>query len=404
MAARRARRRRHACGSEAGAMSPAHQTPLLASSCARTRCAATRSSPPAGLLKHELRRGGSLVIACADATRVPAGEALAVERFGFARLVTTRLALHPRIRLERRVVDELPEGDAIVATGPLTEGALGAVICGELCGDRCTSTTRSRRSSPPSRSIGRSRSAPRAGAATPRTAAAARQRRRIRRRATAPRATALPRRPTPNRRLRQLPARPRRVRGVRRRGARRPQGRAARLRGAALLRELHADRGDGRARPQTCWRSARCGRSGCAIRAPATGRGRSSSCARRHVPDGVQPGRVPDPAGVSRAAADLPDDPRPRRRRVPALRLDPSQHVRRCAAPARRRARAAQPPERSVRGPAHRRRGLHRVVRDGPAGRPLRRRRARAAASPRRRRRATIGALYHHVTRPRAAR
>jgi len=86
-----------------------------------------------GLLHAELRRAGSLILACADATRVPAGEALAVDRYAFARLVTTRIAQHPRIRLERRVVDELPDGDAIVATGPLTGGRLARQL-GELCG------------------------------------------------------------------------------------------------------------------------------------------------------------------------------------------------------------------------------------------------------------------------------
>ena len=91
---------------------------------------------PAGLLKHELRRAGSLVIACADQHRVPAGQALAVERFGFARAITQRLALHPRIRIERRRIDELPDHPVIVATGPLTEGALGEVIRAELGGDR----------------------------------------------------------------------------------------------------------------------------------------------------------------------------------------------------------------------------------------------------------------------------
>src|SRR6185369_3044806 len=91
---------------------------------------------PAGLLKHELRRAGSLVIACADEHRVPAGQALAVERFGFARAITQRLALHPRIRIERRRVDELPDHPVIVATGPLTDGQLGEVIRAELGGDR----------------------------------------------------------------------------------------------------------------------------------------------------------------------------------------------------------------------------------------------------------------------------
>ena len=88
------------------------------------------------MLKHELRRCGSLVIACADQHKVPAGQALAVERFGFARAITQRLALHPRIRIERRRMDALPDGPVIVCTGPLTEGALGEVIRAELGGDR----------------------------------------------------------------------------------------------------------------------------------------------------------------------------------------------------------------------------------------------------------------------------
>jgi len=118
------------------AMSPAHQSPM----CGELVCSNSLRSDdpvaPAGLLKHELRRCGSLVIACADRHRVPAGQALAVERFGFAAAITRRLALHPRIRIERRRLDELPDGPVIVCTGPLTEGALGEVIRTELGGDR----------------------------------------------------------------------------------------------------------------------------------------------------------------------------------------------------------------------------------------------------------------------------
>jgi methylenetetrahydrofolate--tRNA-(uracil-5-)-methyltransferase len=118
------------------AMSPAHQSPL----CGELVCSNSLRSDdpvaPAGLLKHELRRCGSLVIACADRHRVPAGQALAVERFGFAAAITRRLALHPRIRIERRRIDELPDGPVMVCTGPLTEGALGEVIRNELGGDR----------------------------------------------------------------------------------------------------------------------------------------------------------------------------------------------------------------------------------------------------------------------------
>src|SRR5688572_21512349 len=118
------------------ALSPAHQTPLLGELVCSNSLRSDDPIAPAGLLKHELRRAGSLVIACADQHRVPAGQALAVERFGFARAITQRLALHPRIRIERRRLDDLPAHPVIVATGPLTEGALGEVIRAELGGDR----------------------------------------------------------------------------------------------------------------------------------------------------------------------------------------------------------------------------------------------------------------------------
>jgi methylenetetrahydrofolate--tRNA-(uracil-5-)-methyltransferase len=118
------------------ALSPAHQTPLLGELVCSNSLRSDDPVAPAGLLKHELRRAGSLVIACADQHRVPAGQALAVERFGFARAITQRLALHPRIVIERRRLEELPDHPVIVATGPLTEGALGEVIRAELGGDR----------------------------------------------------------------------------------------------------------------------------------------------------------------------------------------------------------------------------------------------------------------------------
>jgi methylenetetrahydrofolate--tRNA-(uracil-5-)-methyltransferase len=118
------------------AMSPAHQTPLLGELVCSNSLRSNDLDTPAGLLKHELRGAGSLVIACADEHRVPAGQALAVERFGFGRAITVRLALHPNVRIERRPLDELPAGPVIVATGPLTGGPLGAVIRKQLGGDR----------------------------------------------------------------------------------------------------------------------------------------------------------------------------------------------------------------------------------------------------------------------------
>ena len=83
---------------------------------------------PSGLLKAELRQLGSFVLACADATAVPAGSALAVDREAFARRVTERLEAHPRIELVRAELTELPAGPTIVASGPLTSPALAQAL------------------------------------------------------------------------------------------------------------------------------------------------------------------------------------------------------------------------------------------------------------------------------------
>jgi methylenetetrahydrofolate--tRNA-(uracil-5-)-methyltransferase len=116
-----------------GALSPAHQTPLLCELVCSNSLRSDDPAAPAGLLKRELRRCGSLMIDCADQHRVPAGAALAVERFGFAREVTTRLALHPNVTIERRALDRIPEGLVILATGPLTAGGLAGELRA-LCG------------------------------------------------------------------------------------------------------------------------------------------------------------------------------------------------------------------------------------------------------------------------------
>ncbi len=83
-----------------------------------------------GLLHEELRRAGSLVLSCADQTRVPAGGALAVDREAFSALVTDRLTREPLVRVERAEVASLPEGHglAILATGPLTGDSLAAAL------------------------------------------------------------------------------------------------------------------------------------------------------------------------------------------------------------------------------------------------------------------------------------
>lgn len=84
-----------------------------------------------GLLHEEMRRAGSLILQCADAHKVPAGGALAVDRHGFSAAVEDAITSHPLIQLERNEVTALPPkdwGHSIVATGPLTSDALATAI------------------------------------------------------------------------------------------------------------------------------------------------------------------------------------------------------------------------------------------------------------------------------------
>ncbi len=87
-----------------------------------------------GLLKEELRRLGSLIMLCADANRVPAGGALAVDRVSYARMVTEKIRSHPNIDVVEREVTQIPDGEVIIASGPLTSDALAEEIAG-LCPD-----------------------------------------------------------------------------------------------------------------------------------------------------------------------------------------------------------------------------------------------------------------------------
>jgi len=92
-----------------------------------------------GLLHAEMRRLDSLIMACADAHRVPAGGALAVDREAFSRAVQDRLDQHPNVTLSRAEVPALPdsdEGPTIIATGPLTSGDLAASIRAETGEDQ----------------------------------------------------------------------------------------------------------------------------------------------------------------------------------------------------------------------------------------------------------------------------
>lgn len=131
---------------------PAHTTDQFAELCCSNSLRSDQLENAVGLLKEELRRMDSLILSCADATRVEAGGALAVDRHGFAALVTERIRNHPRIRVVPGEVTVLPEqGEVVVASGPLTSDAL-APGASETVGSGqrpCISTMRPRRWYPP---------------------------------------------------------------------------------------------------------------------------------------------------------------------------------------------------------------------------------------------------------------
>ena len=105
-------------------MTPAHTTEYFAELCCSNSLRGAGLENAVGLLKEELRRLDSLILQCADATRVEAGGALAVDRHGFARLVTEKLRSHPNITVIPGEVTEIPAGEVVIASGPLTSDAL----------------------------------------------------------------------------------------------------------------------------------------------------------------------------------------------------------------------------------------------------------------------------------------
>jgi methylenetetrahydrofolate--tRNA-(uracil-5-)-methyltransferase len=106
----------------------AHQTDRLAELVCSNSFRNASLDTAVGLLKEEMRRLGSLVVRVADATSVPAGAALAVDRDHFAAGVTAAIESHPLISLRREEVEAIPEGVVIVATGPLTSPALSECL------------------------------------------------------------------------------------------------------------------------------------------------------------------------------------------------------------------------------------------------------------------------------------
>lgn len=99
---------------------PAHETPLLSEIVCSNSFGGEKTTTPAGILKEELRKLNSLLLECAEATKVPAGNALAVDRDLFSKMVDDRISQHPKIKIIRKECLEIPVGPAIIATGPLT--------------------------------------------------------------------------------------------------------------------------------------------------------------------------------------------------------------------------------------------------------------------------------------------
>lgn len=111
-------------------MTPAHKTQNFAELVCSNSLRANNITNAVGLLKEEMRRLDSLIIKCADATQVPAGGALAVDRDKFSEMITDTIKNHPNINAIEEELTQIPKGDipVVVATGPLTSDALSQDI------------------------------------------------------------------------------------------------------------------------------------------------------------------------------------------------------------------------------------------------------------------------------------
>lgn len=106
----------------------AHVTDSLAELVCSNSLGSNLPDRASGVLKNELRRMNSLLVECAEATALPAGAALAVDREAFARQVTEKIQSHPNIEIIREEMKEIPSGPAIIASGPLTSESLSKSI------------------------------------------------------------------------------------------------------------------------------------------------------------------------------------------------------------------------------------------------------------------------------------
>ena len=111
---------------------PAHVSPFFGELVCSNSLRSDELTNAVGLLKAEMRAMGSLIMQSADQNRVAAGGALAVDREGFARTITERLYAHPKIEIVEAEATEIPDGDVVVATGPLSSDAIAEKIAA-LC-------------------------------------------------------------------------------------------------------------------------------------------------------------------------------------------------------------------------------------------------------------------------------
>ena len=115
-------------------MSPAHSSPYFGELVCSNSLRSDELTNAVGLLKAEMRSLGSLIMESADANRVAAGGALAVDREGFARYITEKLEQNQNVEIIRREALDIPEGEVVVATGPLSSDAIAEKIAA-LCPD-----------------------------------------------------------------------------------------------------------------------------------------------------------------------------------------------------------------------------------------------------------------------------
>ncbi len=113
---------------------PAHKYKGFAELVCSNSLKADRIDSAAGMLKEEMRRLGSVTMECAAETKVSAGGALAVDREKFSDMVTAKIMENPHITVIEEEVTDIPDGDVIIATGPLTSDGLAESI-GKICGD-----------------------------------------------------------------------------------------------------------------------------------------------------------------------------------------------------------------------------------------------------------------------------